>query len=259
MTFDGGAEEASDEVLAESGDREAMHRLAWSLYESDPDRSRSGTGSWPIWATWTRCPPWGALLEDRNRNEAQTWLVHAADAGDAKAMYRLGVKFWNDDPVGAQNSAGETGRAWRPHAMYALGYHLKARNSCEALEWWKRAAELDDTKALHSLGRHYRLSDPKRARRYWTRAANLGNTSAMVGLAWLLDPYRVGSFLHDVKRREAEVWLTKAVEAGSPDALLMKAKFDTGRDRGVAECPWPSAEKSTTCSNGQPAWARSTP
>ena len=66
----------------------------------------------------------------------------------------------------------------------------------EAVKWYRKAAELGDTKAMTDLGHKYAngygvIQDHKEALKWFRKAAELGNTSAMFSLGFIYDHGRV--------------------------------------------------------------------
>ena len=103
-------------------------------------------------------------LED-NPQEAATWFVKAADAGDSGGMLNLG-------------------------AMYFLGNGV-TEDYARAAYWYRKAADAGNVDAMYNLGRMYEngqvagVKDPTHARELYIKAAALGNTEATAGLARL--------------------------------------------------------------------------
>lgn len=95
-----------------------------------------------------------------------------------------------------------------------------------AIEWYRRAVDLGDDEAALHLGRLYldpksAMQRPKEARDFFLLAAQRGSIEAAMILAE--DPYK-GAIL-GVPGSEAELWLNRAIETGSPHALVLAAEI----------------------------------
>lgn len=116
-------------------------------------------------------------------------LVSAANDGDPKAQYYLGLVFEN-------------------------GYGI-ASNASEATEWYRRAAEQGLDSAQVNLGMCYLegigiTKNESEGVRWLTSAAEKGNTDAM---------FNLGAYLYNIGETSAGMdWLKKAAEQGNEEA-----------------------------------------
>lgn len=102
-----------------------------------------------------------------NYEEAFALYLQAAEAGDAKAIYNVG-------------------------ALYARGEGVE-EDDLTALEWFKKAAEMDYPDALYTIGNAYSFGnyglqiDYGASFSYCLRAAQLGNAKAMFAIGNMYD------------------------------------------------------------------------
>jgi TPR repeat protein len=139
----------------------------------------------------------GGLPQDES--EALRLFRRAGDAGDIRAMDRLG--WWlildslSDGPNPAQKVA-------------------------EALHWHRKAAEAGDPESMASLGHHYEEGrkglppNEVEAAHWYGKAADAGHLESMVSLALM---YQGGRGLRK-DPAEAVRWLRKGADAGEPEA-----------------------------------------
>lgn len=125
--------------------------------------------------------------------EAVNYYRKAADQGNADAQFNLGAMYARGEGVtqdlaearkwilkaAGQGNQNAIRRVAHGHIRGDLGFDETARNGPEALEWIKRAANLDDTIALTALAAAYRngayglAADPKQAEGLEARLAAL--------------------------------------------------------------------------------------
>jgi len=145
-----------------------------------------------------------------SEQKAVMWLAKAAEQGDAKAQFNLGV-------------------------MYDAG-QIVAQNDVEALKWYRQAATQGDAKAQFNLGVMYSTGrgvaqDNLEAIRWYTKAAEQGHVGAQFNLGVLYDRDE-GILQHDTdsfnqsdaslpakadkmtQESEAVKWYQKAAEQG---------------------------------------------
>ncbi len=107
---------------------------------------------------------------------------------------------------------------------YAL---LEEKNPEQALVWFKKAADANDTESQMYCAAAYLFGvgvkkNPDLAKRYYIAAARNGNSIAQYTVAQ--------SFLethHSANKKLGLIWLTKAVEQKNPEALLMMSELYT--------------------------------
>ena len=149
----------------------------------------------------------------REPPRAAAFYRKAASLGDTPAMYKLGMILLN-------GSLGEQ------------------KNSREAINWLKRAAEQADEEnphALHELGLLHEMPnsdlvvhDPAYARNLFTQAAHLGYTQSQYKLGQC---YEYGALTCPVDPRRSIAWYTKAAEKGNAEAeLALSGWYLTGSE-----------------------------
>ena len=146
-------------------------------------------------------------LEARNFQLLAPILMYrrAAEMGDPKGMYKLGV-------------------------CYNFGWIT--RDEAKAVEWYQKAAEAGDADAMCALGRCYRdgegglTKDESKAVEWYQKAAEAGNATAMRSLGYLYDYGLAGLTWDKVKAVE---WYQKAAEAGDAEAMYnLGASYEYG-------------------------------
>ena len=156
-------------------------------------------------------------------------LTEMADAGDANALFELGMRFYEGD--GVEQSQENAFLLWKKAATqglalaqcnlgacYGNGYGVK-QSYKKAAEWYKKAAEQGDPDAQLNLGIYYyngngvRQSYEKAVQLY-KKAAEQGNASAQFCLGVC---YEFGEGVEQSYEKAAE-WYEKAAEQGDPDA-----------------------------------------
>ncbi|WP_186459569.1 tetratricopeptide repeat protein [Saccharopolyspora dendranthemae] len=201
----------------------------------------------PLAGTRVRPETWNAVLALSTPNEAiyigltaeyldntavstQAFLK-AAEAGNAHAMYFLGMQF-------VERGSIPEGEAWyrkaaeagHPKAMNNLGLLLDSRDeTTEAETWYRKSAESNDheakTKGANNLAVLLLERGEKAESLSWYRKATEGgNPNVMYNLGLQL--------LEFDEAAEAESWYHKAAEAGHPKAmnnlaLLLDARGET--------------------------------
>lgn len=167
--------------------------------------------------------------------KARHWYGRAAAAGDARAIYQLGLMEElgqggaKDDAaaIGHYRRAAETGLV---AAQARLGLALaRTGQTSEAVTWLTRAAEAGDATAANNLGVILEqgkgvAKDPAQAARWYRQAAEAGDRVAQNNLGVL---YRDGRGV-EKNLDEALRWFRRSAEAGYPKAqlnlgLLLKA------------------------------------
>lgn len=127
--------------------------------------------------------------------DAMRWYREAADAGDPKAMFYLGL---------------------------TLEQGLRQGGSPEdAVDWYRRSAEKEFPLAQFKLGQLYQFGqlleqDPVQARTWYGRAADQGLADAQYNLAVMLETGEGG----DVDGERAVALYHSAAVAGIPEAFL---------------------------------------
>ena len=115
------------------------------------------------------------------------WLKKAAAQGYIPAMEDLGDHYDATENLGAAlewyEKAAEAGNA---RAAWKLGDLLQPYASEQAHDWYQKAAAGGELRAALRLGDYYRERDPAKARTYYQAAASLREPEARYKLAELL-------------------------------------------------------------------------
>jgi len=108
----------------------------------------------------------------------------AAEQGDAKAQYNLGMCYYNGEGV--------------------------VKDQTEAVKWWRKAAEQGHAKAQSTLGVYYSDANPVEAAKWFRKAAEQGDAQAQYFLGACYD------FGNGVAQDKAEAtkWLRKSAAQG---------------------------------------------
>ncbi|KAG6818577.1 hypothetical protein H0H93_003849, partial [Arthromyces matolae] len=195
------------------------------------------------------CYGTGALGLQVDHERAYHLYLQAAKQNHAAASYRVAV--CNEIGAGTRKEPPRAAAFYRKAAslgdtpaMYKLGMILlnallgEQKNTREAINWLKRAAEQADTEnphALHELGLLHEvpnsalvLYDPAYARSLFTQAAQLGYTPSQFKLGQC---YEYGTLSFPVEPRRSIAWYTKAAEKGDPEAeLALSGWYLTGSE-----------------------------
>lgn len=168
-------------------------------------------------------------------SEAVYWHRKAADKGNAKAMFKLGLAYGygygvpeNDsEAVYWYRKAADKGNV---KAMSKLGFTYYyaigvPKSYSDSVYWFRKAADKGDGVAMYFVGLAYLSGEgvPKsysNAMGWWRKAANKDNTDAMHSLGWV---YETGIGVPENKS-EALNWYKKAKQAGakSADAAIQR-------------------------------------
>ena len=115
------------------------------------------------------------------------WLKKAAAQGYIPAMEDLGDHYDATENLGSAvewyEKAAEAGNA---RAAWKLGDLLQPYTSEQAHDWYQKAAAGGELRAALRLGDYYRERDPAKARTYYEAATALGEAEAHYKLAELL-------------------------------------------------------------------------
>jgi TPR repeat protein/S1-C subfamily serine protease len=158
---------------------------------------------------------------DADVAEAARLYRVAADRGFRYAQYRMGVFF--RDGIGGLGPSEVDAESWLRQAAendwyaahYDLALLLQARESPEAVDWFRRAADNGHVDAQLALGRafeagHGVAADPAKAVRWYQAAADQGSGAAASELG---DAYYFGSGVAQDYAVAAD-WFTTAAEGG---------------------------------------------
>lgn len=204
-----------------AGDVAAMHLLGSWCDSRHPDCSRA------------------------NDVEALQWYTRAANAGEPKSMYRLGLMY--ADGRGTQRDDVEAVRWYRKAAdagnaiaMNAIGAAYSTgkgvtRDDAEAVSWCRKGAEAGYSLAMANLGLWYVKGqgvpqDDTEAVRWCRKAIEANNTYGMCLLGWMYSRGR--GVPHD--DAEAVRWYRKSADAGDPYGMFQLGLMYS-RGRGVSQ------------------------
>ena len=160
---------------------------------------------------------------DNKKERTLTETVKAAEAGEAKAQFKLGdMYYYGNNGVSQDNSMA---MAWYRRAadqgyadaqfsigkMYAIGFGV-SKNMPEALKWYEKAGEQGHLEAQQNLAWYYynNVTNYPEAIKWFRKAAEQGDSEAQ---------YELGRIYEDGKgvppnRIAAEKWYRDAAEAG---------------------------------------------
>ncbi len=164
---------------------------------------------------------WLILNEDDDREGAQKWWRQAASERHPEAAYRLGDLLWTEGKTDdAEEFFEQAANEGYGHAAYQLGWlELNERdNESEAIEWWQKGAEQQDSDAAFQLAEHLVENEPDTAKQWYTSAAQSGHAFAAYQLGRLLD--REGN------REEAMTWMNVARDHGEPQAATELGQWE---------------------------------
>ena len=131
---------------------------------------------------------YGNTLNDQGYDGSE-WLEKAAAQGFVPAMEALGDHYHdeeNSDPGQARDWYQKAAEAGSARAAWKLGDLLQAGQPEQARDWYQKAAAGGELHAALRLGDHYRDSDPAKARTYYEAATALGEAEVHYKLAELL-------------------------------------------------------------------------
>ena len=131
---------------------------------------------------------YGNTLNDQGYDGSE-WLEKAAAQGFVPAMEALGDHYHdeeNSDPDQARDWYEKAAEAGNARAAWKLGDLLQPYTSEQAHDWYQKAAAGGELRAALRLGDYYRERDPAKARTYYEAATALGEAEAHYKLAELL-------------------------------------------------------------------------
>ena len=186
---------------------------------------------------------YGKILNDQGF-DGTDWQKKAAAQGIVPAMEDLGDHYDAAENLGAAlewyEKAAEAGNA---RAAWKLGDLLQPYASEHAHDWYQKAAAGGELRAALRLGDYYRERDPAKARTYYQAATALGEAEAHYKLAELLrasDPaaarawYRKAALTNydstksDAKAATAlgDIWYSRSDSV--PAQMALAAMFENG-------------------------------
>lgn len=143
----------------------------------------------------------GEHLTRGTYGESLKWYFDAAEAGDARAQFLLGLKYETGTDV--------------------------ARDLAKAADWYEKAAHQDIPEAQFKLATFLdsgrgRIADPATAAQWYERAARGGYAPAQYNLGVL----RLNTASTDDERIDGLVWLMKARDQGIEPAMKFLARIE---------------------------------
>lgn len=184
-------------------------------------------------------------LVDGDYGNALEYLLAAADAGSAEAMFSIGFMYSTGTGVNKDYSKGmewyqKSADLGFGDAMYIIGEMYSvgkgvSQDYSKAMEWYKKAAAAGSYRALTSIGDLYIDGkgvnhDEIEAMRWYEKAAQFKDADAMNKIAWL---YLNGIGVNPDDKTAIE-WFQKAADAGNIDAMWsVGTMYSEGR--GVAQ------------------------
>ena len=186
--------------------------------------------------------------DDGIQYKAYPYFWRAAQAGNAKAMFYLGMMYAgpDDDAPQVRNNYEEAlqwfqksaalgntmSMNWIGH-LYGwgiMGYlnggtgYSKAKNMALAQKWYAKAGDAGDAEGYFNAGELYNTVDPPKALSWFKKAVALKHPTAIL---WIENLYKKGKGIpHDNK--EAVRWFRQVAGVGNTDAMLWLG--DTYRD-----------------------------
>ena len=144
-------------------------------------------------------------INDECFSTKEEFLLEKAMAGDADAMYLLGVLYFEGDQEQDAYDwflkASEKGQADATYYLgnfysHPMGFDVVEPSDEKAVEYWLKAVDLGSTKAMCELGWQYRQGwcniekNEKKAIELFEKAAELGYHKAF---SWLSICYKCGN------------------------------------------------------------------
>jgi TPR repeat protein len=165
-------------------------------------------------------------------------LETAAMAGNAAAMYRLGLHDHDHDPLssGAMGwyrkaaDAGHAGAMTRIGMLYDRGERY-GHDYTAARRWWRKAAAAGESDAMFEIGNHYYKGrgvqqSYSKALGHWRKAADAGDATAMRNIGVL---YANGQGVQQDQVAAAQ-WYRAAADAGDVPAMTkLGVSLENGR------------------------------
>lgn len=151
-------------------------------------------------------------------------------------MRLYGYGMLKNDATAIKHFTQSAERGYLPAQNLMAHYTLLVKNDpTEALKWFKKAADLDDTQAqLYCAGAYLfgfgTKRNPDVARRYYIGAAKNGNALAQATLAAHFLDSR-----HASNKKLGLIWLNKALEQQDPKAQVLMAAMQIKGDSQVAK------------------------
>ncbi|MDQ3723532.1 MAG: sel1 repeat family protein [Actinomycetota bacterium] len=168
------------EIAAQAGDAEAMLLLATVHAEAeDPEASRAWFRRAAEAGNAHAMYIVGLLVEPNDPDGSRMWLERAVKSGHRDAMIKLGVRAQEAGDLGeAHELYAQAAGAGSALGMFNLGLLLEESDPTAARSWYEKAVAGGDADAMFNLGRLLEHDDPDAARALWERAAAAGQPEA---------------------------------------------------------------------------------
>ena len=165
---------------------------------------------------------------DENPAAARDWYQKAAEAGNARAAWKLGDLLQPDAPEQAHDWYQKAAAGGELHAAMRLGDYYRERDPAKARTYYQAATALGEPEARYKLAELLRASDPAAARAWYRKAALEGydNTNSAAKAAETLgDLYRHGENVPQ-NLTEAYSWYSRA--ATIPAEMALASMYENG-------------------------------
>ena len=153
----------------------------------------------------------------QNKKKGVEWLRKAADQGECRAMYWLGIAYEQGDGVAKDD--------WKACSMWHKSHAMGWDDATEKLVWlldeYRGKAEKGDASAQFFVGNAYENGstgkpDAAKAVEWYRKAAEHGHPGAQAHLGWA---FQNGQGV-EKNLAEAVSWYRKAAEQGNPEGQL---------------------------------------
>lgn len=177
------------------------------------------------------------IVVPKDHKEALSWYKKAAQQGDIKAQFELGVLLWIEGNNEEEKSQGMTlihqaAEKNLAEAQFMVGSIYGIRKDInESYKWISRAAEQGDASALNMLGRYYEwgLGVPKnipKAIEARKKSVDLGNPDAQVSLG---EMYEQGRGVKRDYKKAAELYKLAADQGNGDGQANLGNLYNLGR------------------------------
>ena len=167
-----------------------------------------------------------------NLGDALEWYEKAAEAGNARAAWKLGDLLQPDEPEQAHDWYQKAAAGGELRAALRLGDYYRERDPAKARTYYEAATALGEAEVHYKLAELLRQSEPKTAREHYRKAAltNYDRTKSDAKAATALgDIYRHGE---NVPQNLTEAYSWYSMAGSIPANMALAAMFENGE--GVA-------------------------
>ena len=215
-------------IAAEQGDPVAQNTYGNTLNEQGYD----GTD----WLKKAAAQGYIPAMEDlgdhydatENLGSAVEWYEKAAEAGNARAAWKLGDLLQAEQPEQARDWYQKAAAGGELHAALRLGDHYRDSDPAKARTYYQAATALGETEVHYKLAELLRQSEPKTAREHYRKAALEGydsTKSAAKAATALGDIYRHGE---NVPQNLTEAYSWYSMAGSIPANMALAAMFENG-------------------------------